>query len=62
MKLYAQNEIATAIALATDNKQVAEEIFGILERLNEDEKFAESYGFKHTLYLKSLAMSFMTRK
>jgi hypothetical protein len=56
MKLYAQNEIATAIALATDNKQVAEEIFGILERLNEDEKFADSYGLKQTLHLKSVAL------
>ena len=56
MKLYTENEIATAITLATDSPSVQVEVFGILERLNEDEKFAEDYGLKQTLHLKSVAL------
>ena len=56
MKLYTELEIAKAISLATDSVQVVEEVFGILARINEDEKFADQFGLKQNLHLKSVLL------
>ena len=56
MKLYTQLEIAKAISLATDSVQVVEEVFGILARINEDEKFADHCGLKQNLHHKSVLL------
>ena len=54
MKLYTNNEIQTAVLLATDNTEQCNEVINILERINEDSKFSNQLGLNQALHLKSV--------
>tara|TARA_R100000773_G_scaffold37280_1_gene32342 strand:- start:246 stop:428 length:183 start_codon:yes stop_codon:yes gene_type:complete len=56
MKLYTKNEIQTAVLLVSDNIEQCKEVVSILERINEDSKFANDLGLNQSLHLKSVLL------